>query len=226
MTSFIIVSPDPNLQEKKLLDLCNDVKIDPLDRSFIKTEKEGSVGIELIKKLQEKIFLKPFKSQDKAVIIPHADLLTVPAQNALLKLLEEPPAHTLIFLLASNREAFLPTILSRCQLIEIKAEQEPYTDKEQSTLREQLEIWTKQSPGDALKQAESLAKDKEKALITLEKFIIMGENILKADIKNRNMSPTIAYQLQQLQKAYTTLKATNTNPRLTLEHLFLSFLEE
>ncbi len=225
MTSFIVIASNQELQEKKLLEICEDLKIDPLDRTYIKSEKETSLGIELIKRLQIKIFLKPFKGQDKAVIIPQAELLTIPAQNALLKLLEEPPAHTFVFLLGSNREVFLPTILSRCQIIEIKSESQSYKEDEKGKVKHQFELWTKQSPGDALKQAEILAKEKDKTLASLQKIIVIGESVLKDDIKGKKRTSEIAYQLQQLQKTYTTLKSTNTNPRLALEQLFLSFLK-
>jgi DNA polymerase III delta prime subunit len=226
MTSFIIVAPNQEIQDKKLLESFEVLKIDPLDRTYIRTEKETSLGIEHIKKLQEKIFLKPFKSEDKAIVIPQAELLTIPAQNALLKLLEEPPAHTFIFLLSTTRGVFLPTILSRCQLIEIKSHSQPYDDEEKKKVQQQFASWTKQNLGDALKQAEILAKDKDKTLQSLEKFIVIGESILREEIGDQKETSELAYQLQQLQKTYSTLKATNTSPRLTLEYLFLSFLKQ
>ncbi len=222
MTSFIIVAPNSELQEEKLSEFCTRFKIDPLDRVYITPDKETSLGIEVIKKLQEKIFLKPFKGKEKAIIIPQAELLTIPAQNALLKLLEEPPAHTFIFLLSSTQEVFLPTIISRCQLIDIKTILQQFTDDEKKKVQLQFKNWIQQSPGDALKQAEIIAKDKDKALQTLEKFIVVGESILKDNIENQKDPFEVAYTLKKLHKTYATLKATNTNARLTLENLFLS----
>ncbi|HET8671851.1 MAG TPA: hypothetical protein VFM05_14895, partial [Candidatus Saccharimonadales bacterium] len=60
----------------------------------------------------------------RAVIIEHAELLTVEAQNAFLKLLEEPPADTILALTADNPQALLPTILSRVQLLAVHAPSE------------------------------------------------------------------------------------------------------
>lgn len=65
-----------------------------------------------------------FEGTLKAAYIPHADKLTEPAQNALLKLLEEPPPSMIIVLGAANLEAVLPTILSRCTLIEAPPDSE------------------------------------------------------------------------------------------------------
>lgn len=223
MTSFIIVAPNTELQEEKLMELCTEFRIDPLDRVYITSDKETSLGIEIIKKLQEKIFLKPFKGKDKAIIISQSGLLTIPAQNALLKLLEEPPAHTFIFLLSPTQEVFLPTIISRCQLIDIKATVQAFSDEEKKKVLQQFKSWALQSPGDALKQAELISKDKDKALQTLEKLIAIGESVLRDDLENKKNMFEIAFILKQLQKTYTTLKATNTNSRLALENLFLSF---
>ena len=81
-------------------------------------EKPESVGVEDIRRqLVDDIAIRPFDSRYKVYIIPDAQMMTVQAQNALLKTLEEPPSYGVILLLADNTEALLPTILSRCSLI-------------------------------------------------------------------------------------------------------------
>ncbi len=72
--------------------------------------------------------------------------MTVQAQNALLKTIEEPPAYAVILLLSSNEEAFLPTILSRC----VKLKLRPLTD-------EQVEGYLKERMGTDPAQAELYA---------------------------------------------------------------------
>ncbi len=86
--------------------------------SLVRAEK-NSISIESIRELQRFLQLKtlgekPFR---RAVIIEHAEALTTEAQNAFLKLLEEPPADTILILAADNPRALLPTILSRTQVI-------------------------------------------------------------------------------------------------------------
>lgn len=81
-------------------------------------EPEGSsIKIEQIRQMQEKVQEKPIISKNKIYIINNADLLTIEAQNCLLKTLEEPPIHTIIMLIGSNENAFLSTIKSRCMII-------------------------------------------------------------------------------------------------------------
>ncbi len=70
--------------------------------------------------LLETVDLKPFQYEKKIYIIEKADTLNIKSQNALLKTLEEPPAHAVFLLLAERAEAFLPTILSRVVVMKIR----------------------------------------------------------------------------------------------------------
>ena len=70
--------------------------------------------------LLETVGLKPFQYEKKIYIIEKADTLNIQSQNALLKTLEEPPAHAVFLLLAERAEAFLPTILSRVVVMKIR----------------------------------------------------------------------------------------------------------
>lgn len=81
-----------------------------------------SISIDAIRDLQRFLQLRTLGNDRplrRAVIIEHADALTIEAQNALLKLLEEPPADTLIILTVNSKRALLPTILSRAQALTI-----------------------------------------------------------------------------------------------------------
>ena len=76
----------------------------------------NSIKIAQIRKLQTDIIIKPHKNY-KIYIINQADSMTIEAQNALLKPLEEPPEYAIIILITSNKEALLDTIKSRCEII-------------------------------------------------------------------------------------------------------------
>ena len=67
------------------------------------------------------IVIKPYGSRYKIYIVDEAEKMNAQAQNALLKTIEEPPAYAVILLLTTNADAFLPTILSRCVTLNIKA---------------------------------------------------------------------------------------------------------
>lgn len=72
------------------------------------------IKIEVIRKLEETLFLKPYEGRKKVAIIDDADLMNINAANAFLKTLEEPPAESLIVLVASNPDSLPDTITSRC----------------------------------------------------------------------------------------------------------------
>ena len=80
-------------------------------------EKPNTISVEDIRtQLNGDIQIKPYSSRYKIYIVADADLMTVQAQNALLKTIEDPPAYAVILLLANNADRLLPTILSRCQI--------------------------------------------------------------------------------------------------------------
>ena len=73
--------------------------------------------VDQIREIVADAALAPIQAQKKVYILDRADLLGTAAANAFLKTLEEPPENVLIILLARTREAVLPTILSRCQVV-------------------------------------------------------------------------------------------------------------
>ena len=84
-------------------------------------EKPASIGVEDIRgQLCGDIQIKPYSSPYKIYIVDEAEKMTVQAQNALLKTIEEPPAYGVIMLLTTNADAFLPTILSRCVTLKLR----------------------------------------------------------------------------------------------------------
>lgn len=60
------------------------------------------------------VSIKPYNNKWKVYIVNEAEKMTVQAQNALLKTLEEPPEYVVILLLVTNSQMMLPTIISRC----------------------------------------------------------------------------------------------------------------
>ena len=84
-----------------------------LDFNIIEPEK-GSIKVEQIREMIKKVYELPLSSNKKIYIINDADKMTTSAQNALLKVLEEPPLYIMIILIGSNEQLFLNTIKSRC----------------------------------------------------------------------------------------------------------------
>lgn len=76
--------------------------------------KKKTIGVEGIRNIITDAYVKPFLSKRKVYIIPDSSIVTEQAQNAFLKLLEEPPEYTVFIFIADNAESLLETIRSRC----------------------------------------------------------------------------------------------------------------
>ncbi|WP_128331587.1 DNA polymerase III subunit delta' [Apibacter sp. HY039] len=82
-------------------------------------KKQGFISVKEMENIIEKLNLKSFEGGYKIQLIWMAETMRTEAANKLLKILEEPPAKTLFLLLAEDEKKILPTILSRCQKVDI-----------------------------------------------------------------------------------------------------------
>lgn len=90
------------------------------DIKYVTYEKSGIGVDEIREQINDDIDIKPYSSRYKIYIVADSEKMTVQAQNALLKTIEEPPEYAIIILLTTNADMFLPTILSRCVLLNIR----------------------------------------------------------------------------------------------------------
>lgn len=150
------------------------------DIIFVSHDKPNTIGVEDIRtQINNDIGIKPYSSPRKVYIMNEGEKMTVQAQNALLKTLEEPPEYAVILILTTNVDALLPTILSRCVVLNMK----PVPDhKVKKYLMEELQIpdykanicvaFARGNIGKAkmLASSEEFEKVKEEA-VTLVKYI-------------------------------------------------------
>lgn len=108
------------------------------DIIYISHEKPNTIGVEDIRvQINGDIAIKPYSSPRKIYVINEGEKMTPQAQNALLKTLEEPPEYAVILILTTNVEALLPTVLSRCVVLNMK----PVSDRlVRKYLMEQLAV--------------------------------------------------------------------------------------
>ena len=101
-------------------------------------EKPNTISVDDIRaQINNDVAIKPYSSPYKVYIMNEAEKMTVQAQNAILKTLEEPPEYAVIILLTTNVNSLLPTILSRCVVLNMK----PVADeKVRKYLMEQLQV--------------------------------------------------------------------------------------
>ena len=108
------------------------------DIIHITHEKPNSIGVDDVRdQLVGDVQIRPYNGKYKIYIMPDAEKMTVQAQNAILKTIEEPPEYAVIILLTDNEQGFLDTIRSRCVLIQLK----PVPDEQvKKYLMEHVEI--------------------------------------------------------------------------------------
>lgn len=220
MHSIVIVSRNKEQRDARALKICQENHIDKFDIGIIESTSSSStvksIGIEEIRSFQKKVFLKPFKSKIKAIILKINQNFTIEAQNALLKVLEEPPLNTIIILTVSNHDILLPTILSRCRIIELNQKIE-ISEEESAQYFNLLISLLSLGIGGRLKLAQDIGKNKEEATFWLEKMILAIRKKIIQDQVSQCSRLLISFQ-----DTHKVLSTTNANQRLAIENLFLN----
>ena len=91
------------------------------DLAVIQAESEGGIlKVDQVREVQHALSLKPYQSKFRVAIFLRFQEANDNAANALLKTLEEAPAHAVLILTADNPEQLLPTIVSRCEILRLR----------------------------------------------------------------------------------------------------------
>ncbi len=197
-------------QEQRL----KQVKLDP-SPDLLVVDPTLSVGINSIRSLEKFLQRKPYQQPVKTVVIIRADKLTLPAQQALLKTLEEPPAHSQIILLCPNENQLLPTIVSRCLVKRLSA-----VNLTKDELASQEKIFKQLCRADT-GQKFSLMSAYSTNSETAQKFITGQLHYFHHQLKTGPETVNIKL-IKALNQSLAALKF-NVNPKLTLEILSLNY---
>ncbi len=170
-------------------------------------ERYESFGVDEARLVREKIFLKPFGTL--ALTIVFAQQVTGEAQNALLKVLEEPPATSTFFLITPSAGRMLPTLRSRMQEIQV--------DSGQLTVDSNAQEFLKASPARRLEMVKKIIEDKDRAqarVLTHDLMSVIHQKFIAGEQK-------YAPALEELRRMSDFLGDTAASPKLILEHMAL-----
>ncbi|MDO8573970.1 MAG: hypothetical protein Q7R77_04465 [Candidatus Daviesbacteria bacterium] len=159
------------------------------------------LGIAEARKIKKHFFLKSYSAKGRSVIIEDAGVMTIEAQNALLKTIEELPKDASFILGSTSESNLLPTILSRCEIIKIQET----SDKRQDN-KEEIEKLLNNSLEERFEYVEK-TKNKEELLFSLVSYF--HQYILKF--------PEFTEKLLQAEEWHKQ----NVNIRAILEYLML-----
>jgi len=164
------------------------------DIIYVKHDKPTTIGVDDVRVgILETVPIKPYCSKYKIYIMEEAQLLTPQAQNALLKTIEEPPEYVVFLLLTNSTEMLLPTILSRCVMLEMKPvrddEMREYLMRELQVPESRAEICIAFARGNvgrakALASSEDFDKIRAGALALLKNIRDMDTAEIMESLKN------------------------------------------
>lgn len=119
-----LITGDDGIGKSRLADILAKLIIDgDFDKEYVDIInykcKKSSFGVDDVRNIIEEVSKKPFEGENKVIIIHDGNRLTVQAQNALLKTIEEPPKGVYIIILCESLELILDTIKSRCEVYKL-----------------------------------------------------------------------------------------------------------
>ncbi len=188
-----------------------------LDPDLHLLSSETSLKIEEIRELGRLLSLKCYGQPPKVAGIKEAEKMTPEAQNALLKMLEEPPGETIFILTTNDETRLLSTIVSRCQLVYLPPEiQVSLTEEEMEETKKLTQRILESRAGERLKMAEDYTT-REETVDFCQKQLVFWRNqlIIKPTPKNARI-------LREIQKTLRFL-TNNANVRLAIDNLFLAY---
>ncbi len=142
------------------------------------TAEDGkkNISIAQIRTMRSEAFIKPHSAMRRVFIIKEAHLMNEAAQNALLKVLEEPPKNVVFILVASSRTLLLETVISRCTLL---SSEKTETDCGDQTAKKFLELALKGNEYEILELLQPLEKDRK----ATENFFLNLKAAIIGDLK-------------------------------------------
>lgn len=211
--SYLFICNDDEKAKTAINEIVNCLKITPAD-CFLQ-DQTSSIKIADIRKLQGIINLKPHSSKYKLAVIMRAENLTTEAANALLKILEESPDHSIIILVSGSKDKILPTIVSRCQIIRLNLSKK-ISDEDLSRINDEIKNLGRMSLRERFSFIEELLKLDSQEII-MEKLSDWLEYFRK-DMVNNSKSYQIAGEILISQRILLT---SNVNKKLLLENLIM-----
>lgn len=213
--SWLIVGGSIEEREKEIENIVgkNGGKFSKNNHDIVNIVFEGkSIGVDAVRLFVKQLFIRPV-GKLKVGIIEEGEKLTIEAQNALLKVLEEPPENCIVILGARTESLLLSTVVSRCFIIDLGSKKNLIEDPEREKF---LEIigwvekgefvfgsgWTKKIVG------------RDQAELAMDKLIQIAREEMIVGL----VSPLTIRTLLKTKKYL----GANTNVRLTMENLFLN----
>lgn len=188
----------------------------PENPDVLRILPEKSIGIEEVRTIQHFLSRKPVQSDHNTVVISAAHLLTLPAQHAFLKTLEEPPGNSLIYLITKYPDSLLPTILSRVQIANLP--NLPNLPNDTKLVEKLLES----KVGDRLALLDSQNFTRESFLAFLDQFEYYLHSVILKHSEGSKPDSSLTLRMTDLIFESRKYLKSNCNLKLIAGHLALN----
>lgn len=218
MHAFLIVGSTNQKRQEEIQHLLDRWHVLAADIVELVAESEH-ITIDQVRGFQKRLLFVPMLSPYTVGLIRCAATLTIEAQQALLKILEEPPPHVYMICEAESADQLAPTIVSRCQIIRISEERQIYSHQDiaVSTItslltKEPQAIW---SEVDKHEKDRREAKQWIRELLLAARFMLISYYRQQGDYPDGKKITTL---IRRLQRAQNQL-AVNCNTKLVLDRI-------
>lgn len=210
MIARLLISASLDKRVEEIKKILSENNLPPNHLDLLYFPNDSKLGIVEAKKIKDHFSLKPYSAKGRGVVLEDGSSLTIEAQNALLKTIEELPKDSLFIMGADSESKLLPTILSRCQIINLGSEK--YNSyKYYNSYTKDLEYLLKATTEQRFEYIERL-KEKEEFLHSLVKYFHQN---LRSHLTSGNTE-----FLKELLRSEQWTKH-NVNVRAILEYLML-----
>lgn len=210
------------------------------DLLVIDFSSQDSISIEIIRQIKRYLSLKPSLASRKIVVINNAQNLTVEAQQAFLKVFEEPPTYGILILIVPNLASLVGTIISRAVLIRcFPLDRDKKNPKSSPNAKRNLELFTKMVSlplelrflltDQMQKESVEIPDFLKTVLASLEALLEIKIGI--KEVSNEKLQPLthnfrnledLAEKIKKIQNIYFKISETNFNPRFALNELIIT----
>lgn len=128
-----------------------------------KKGKSNTFSVDAIREVRENAFVVPNESDKKVYILKNGQNMNEQAQNAILKILEEPPTYVFFVIVTTSKSTMLETVLSRVQVFSLLSEEEKITDKEMALVKNMVSAIINVNEIDLMEQTAVFQKNNQLA---------------------------------------------------------------
>ena len=157
---------------------------------------------------------KIFYRQKRLYYLPNFHISSLPAQNAFLKILEEPPSNVQIILTTNTVEKLLPTVVSRCKVINLTRK----TLKEDGEVESLLENFIKEKDRSIFNKKPFNKVDKESVDLLIDRIINFFRKRLLLDCASGEI-------IKEIIRLKSLIANNNLNPQLTIDHILIYIMK-